>query len=147
MELPSGLQFDVLPEPPFEDEERNAFLKLDPASFYIRHPPPPDQLDDFITDDDRLFQTIHMGAAVVDRERWKLVVNGLVERPFAITLGQLEKLPSKTVSAFMECYGSPLIPPKKALRRIGNVKWTGVPLHVLLEVARPKQEARFVREG
>ena len=85
-----------------------------------------------------------MGGAEVNPEKWRLVVTGMVERPFAITLRQLRNSPSKTVTAFMECYGSPLVPPKKALRRIGNVTWTGVPLHILLEKAVPKPGARFV---
>lgn len=135
---------EPLESPPPQDEERKAFLSLDPPSFFIRHPPPPHELSTFITPDDSLFQTIHMGGAEVSTEKWKLVVTGMVERPYAITLEQLRKLPSKTITAFQECYGSPLVPPTKALWRIGNVAWTGVPLHLLLEEAGMKPGARFV---
>ncbi|KAK5163911.1 uncharacterized protein LTR77_010306 [Saxophila tyrrhenica] len=127
-----------------EDEERSAFVKLDPAGFFIRHPPPPHELDSFITDDDSLFQTIHMGAAVVDESKWRLVVSGLVSNPFSLTLGQLRNFPSETITAFMECYGSPLVPPTKALRRIGNVTWTGVPLSTLLSQAQPHESGSYV---
>lgn len=129
---------------PENDEEREAFLYLDPASFYIRHPPPPHKLNSFVTHDDDLFQTIHMGGAEVSLEKWILVIDGMVERAFALTLKQLQSLPSKTITSLHECYGSPLVPATKALRRIGNVQWTGVPLKVLLDEAHVLPEGRFV---
>lgn len=129
---------------PDVDEERAAFVELNPPSFHIRHPPAPNKLDDFLTPDDLLFQTIHMGGAVVDVAKWKLVITGMIERPFALTLGQLKSLPSTTITSFHECYGSPLAPPTKALRRIGNVQWTGVPLNLLLEKAGVKPGAQYV---
>lgn len=129
---------------PENDKEREAFLYLDPASFYIRHPPPPHDLSAFLTDDDDLFQTIHMGGAEVSLDKWMLVIDGMVESPYALTLKQLQSLPSKTITSLHECYGSPLVPPTKALRRIGNVRWTGVPLKVLLDEAKIMPEAQFV---
>ncbi|KAK1980442.1 LOW QUALITY PROTEIN: Oxidoreductase, molybdopterin-binding domain-containing protein [Colletotrichum cereale] len=129
---------------PTEGREREACHTPDPDGFYIRHPPEPHLLDAFITPDDRLFQTIHMGAAVVDTAQWTLVVDGLVARPFALSLDQLKQLPPKSVTAFHECYGSPLTPPTTAARRIGNVTWTGVPLFDLLALARPLGEAAYV---
>ncbi|KAK3047317.1 hypothetical protein LTR09_011307 [Extremus antarcticus] len=127
-----------------EDEERSAFVKLDPSTFFIRHPPPPHELGPSITDDEFLFQTIHMGAAIVDESRYRISITGLVDNPYSLTLTQLHALPSTTITAFHECYGSPLVPPTKALRRIGNVTWTGVPLHVLLVYARPKVSGTYV---
>jgi DMSO/TMAO reductase YedYZ molybdopterin-dependent catalytic subunit len=127
-----------------KDHEREAFVKQDPATFYIRHPPAPHELDDFLTDDDSLFQTIHMGAAVVDESKYHLVIDGLVSQPYSLTLAQLRGIPSKTVTSFHECYGSPLKPPTEALRRIGNVQWTGVPLNALLSRAGVLDEGRFI---
>lgn len=143
-----GVVSDTLGEsllaPPESDAERRAFLYLDPGSFYIRHPPPPDKLSAFLTDDDDLFQTIHMGGAEVSLEKWMLVIDGMVGRPYALTLKQLQALPSRTITSLHECYGSPLVPPTKALRRIGNVQWTGVPLKDLLDEAQVMPGARFV---
>lgn len=127
-----------------QDEERASFIELNPSTFHIRHPPPPHELHDRITDEESLFQTIHMGAAVVDTAKWRLSITGLVSNPFSLNLEQLQSWPSKTISSFHECYGSPLVPPSKALRRIGNVKWTGVPLHLLLDHAVVRPEACFV---
>ena len=144
MQDKSRILTELLEDPPSEDQEREAFLSLNPTTFYIRHPPPPDQLDAYLTSDDLLFQTIHMGGAEVSSEKWRLVVTGMVEIPFAITLKNLRRLPSKTITAFQECYGSPLVPQIKALRRIGNVTWTGVPLRLLLEKASMKPGVRFI---
>ncbi|CAG8893311.1 unnamed protein product [Penicillium egyptiacum] len=119
------------------DSERNALVDIQPKGFFIRPPPEPHELCEDLTSDADLFQTIHMGTAVVDASRWKLVLNGLVERPFSINLTQLRQMPFKSVTSFHECYGSPLTPPTKNVWRIGNVTWTGVPLLYLLSIARP----------
>lgn len=117
------------------DKERDAFIRLDPSGFTIRHPPPPHELSTYITPNTQLFRTIHMGAAVVDPSLYKIVVDGLVSPPFSITLEELKRMPQTTITAFHECYGSPLKAPTEALWRIGNVKWTGVRLSYLLELA------------
>ncbi|OCT51503.1 sulfite reductase [Cladophialophora carrionii] len=124
--------------------ELNALEAIDPAGFFIRHPPKPHELEAELTDETQLFQTIHMGAAVVDEKRWRLVMDGLVEQPFTISFEQLKSMPRTTITAFHECYGSPITPPIHALWRIGNVKWTGVRLSDLLKLARPNPRARFI---
>jgi DMSO/TMAO reductase YedYZ molybdopterin-dependent catalytic subunit len=129
---------------PAEGSERHALVAISPRGFYIRHPPKPHILNDFITPDDLLFHTIHMGVAVVDPHKWTLIVTGLVKNPFALSLDQLKRLPQKSITSFHECYGSPIKPPVEAVWRIGNVVWTGVPLAYLLSLASPLPEARFV---
>ncbi|SPJ78933.1 related to sulfite oxidase and related enzymes [Fusarium torulosum] len=129
---------------PLRDTEREACTAINPEGFFLRPPPPPHELSSFITPDDQLFQTIHMGAAVVDPNKWRLVIDGLVRRPFALTLEQLKTLPQVSVTAFHECYGSPLKPPISNPWRIGNVAWSGVRLSTILGLAEPLPEARFV---
>ncbi|GKT97023.1 molybdopterin binding oxidoreductase [Colletotrichum tofieldiae] len=129
---------------PDEGREREACLGIDPKGFTLRPPPPPDQLSDFYTSEDQLFQTIHMGAATVDVDKWILVIDGLVRRPFALTFDQLRSLPASSVTSFHECYGSPTKPPTEALWRIGNVTWTGVRLSHLVDLAQPLESAQFV---
>jgi DMSO/TMAO reductase YedYZ molybdopterin-dependent catalytic subunit len=124
--------------------ERNALCRVDPEGFFIRHPPKPHELQNEITSDAELFQTIHMGAAVVDEDVWKLVVSGMVKNPFSISFSQLKSMPSHSVTSFHECYGSPIRPPDTALWRIGNVKWTGVRLQDLLRLAEPEPGATYV---
>lgn len=133
-----------LSESTSDDSERDALQAIDPPGGFIRHPPPPHELATEVTDDSQLFQTIHMGAAVVDEGKWRLVVDGLVERPFSMSYAQLKSMPSTTITSFHECYGSPVAPPTHALWRIGNVKWTGVRVADLLRLARPKPEVTHV---
>ena len=128
---------------PEDGTERTAALSQ-AHGFHIRQPPKPHLLRSAITQDEDLFQTIHMGAVDVDPEKWQLVVDGLVKRPFALTFEQLLKLPSSDVQTVHECFGSPLIPPKTALWRVGNVVWTGVSLRTLLDMAEPMSSAKFV---
>lgn len=127
-----------------DGEERKACTELDPSEFFIRHPPKPHMLNTFITPDDQLFQTVHMGAAVIDLERYKITIDGLVQRPFSLTIDQLKQFPSTTITSFHECYGSPVKPPVQNLWRIGNIRWTGVPLKSIMALAKPLPEASFV---
>jgi len=127
-----------------DGSERNALDEVNPRGFHYRPPPSPHQLTSSKTSEANLFQTIHMGTAVVDRAKWRLVVDGLVACPFSISWSQLLQFPRESVTAFHECYGSPLKPPTTNLWRIGNVIWTGVPLDLLLRLAQPLPEARYV---
>jgi len=135
--LAEGSPSDAIPD-------RGALKAIEPRGFYIRPPPKPHELDQDITDDSQLFQTIHMGAAIVDENKWTLIVDGMVERPFSISFTQLKSMPTTKITSFHECYGSPVTPPVKALWRIGNVQWTGVRLADLIRLARPKRGADYV---
>lgn len=59
----SKLKDRDLLDPPEQDGERSALLRLDPPGFFIRHPPRPHMLGLFITPGHQLSQTIHMGPA------------------------------------------------------------------------------------
>jgi len=126
------------------EDERQACIRIDPVGFQLRAPPPPHRLASYITKDGDLFQTIHMGAAVVDEDKWKLVVDGLVKQPLVLSLEELRSLPTTMITSFHECYGSPLKPPVEALWRVGNVEWTGVRLRTILDMVMPLPEAQYV---
>lgn len=130
-------------EPLPAGDERKACVSMN-HGFHFRPPPPPDLLRSFITHDDQLFETIHMGSPEIDPTKWILRVDGLVEDPFTLSLPQLYELPSVTVTSFHECFGSPLQPPVKNPWRIGNVTWTGVRLSTILAMATPLEPAKFV---
>lgn len=126
-----------------EGAERSVVIGRSPG-FHLKPPPVPAALRDFITSDAQLFETIHMGSVEVDAKLWRLQVDGLVRRPFSIGLDALRQLPSVSVTAFHECFGSPLAPADSNLWRVGNVRWTGVPLAVLLEHAQLEAGATHV---
>src|ERR1041384_5849123 len=70
---------------------------------------------------------------------WKLHVNGVFQRPFAVGLDELKSMPSKTLRVTMECAGngrgqlSPRYPSVPWLEEgVSTADWTGVPLATLL---------------
>lgn len=65
---------------------------------------------------------------------WRLEVGGLVETPVSLPLSALQSMPSRTQITRHDCVeGWSCI-----------AKWTGVPLSLVLNQARPKPEARYV---
>lgn len=127
-----------------DETERESFIGYAFEGFHLKPSPTPDTLVDFITSDEKLFETIHMGAPLVDLQRWKLIVDGMVRRPLRFSLAELKALPKKEVTSFHECFGSPLKPATNPVHRIGNVKWTGVPLHILLEMAGIDDRVQYI---
>ena len=65
---------------------------------------------------------------------WRLAVDGLVERPFSLSLAELKALPSRTQITRHDCV--------EGWSCIGE--WTGVQLHHLLVRAGLKPSARYV---
>jgi DMSO/TMAO reductase YedYZ molybdopterin-dependent catalytic subunit len=65
---------------------------------------------------------------------WKLVVDGLVERPLALSLGELMALPSRTQITRHDCV--------EGWSCIGE--WTGVKFGALMDLAGLKPEARHI---
>ena len=65
---------------------------------------------------------------------WALEIGGLVEQPTKLTLAQLRQLPSRTQITRHDCV--------EGWSAIG--KWTGVPLHEVLALVRPRANARYV---
>ena len=65
---------------------------------------------------------------------WRLVVDGLVNRPLALPLDQIKRMPTRTQITRHDCV--------EGWSAIG--KWTGVPLKLLLDAAGLKEAARYV---
>ncbi len=65
---------------------------------------------------------------------WKLVVDGLVERPLALSVGELMALPSRTQITRHDCV--------EGWSCIGE--WTGVKFGALMDLAGLKPEARHI---
>ncbi|HMJ93520.1 MAG TPA: molybdopterin-dependent oxidoreductase [Allosphingosinicella sp.] len=73
----------------------------------------------------------HLAAGFAD---WRLVVGGLVERPLALPLDRIRRLPARTQITRHDCVEG----------WSGIAKWTGVPLRLLLKGAGLKTEARYL---
>ncbi|HYP59472.1 MAG TPA: molybdopterin-dependent oxidoreductase, partial [Thermomicrobiales bacterium] len=103
-------------------------------------------LDDFLTPIERFFIRSNGPVSVdVDRETWRLNVTGLVERELSLSLADLRAMPSRTITAFLECSGNsrsrfPAEPAKVEGTNwgngaVGNAEWTGTSLRHVLEQA------------
>jgi DMSO/TMAO reductase YedYZ molybdopterin-dependent catalytic subunit len=71
----------------------------------------------------------------VEPESWRLRITGLVENPFVWTLAQFMMLPQNTFTSDIHCV--------TAWSRYDN-HWRGVAAQTLLELVRPKAEARHI---
>jgi DMSO/TMAO reductase YedYZ molybdopterin-dependent catalytic subunit len=111
--------------------------------------------DRFLTPNDQFYVRTHFEVPDLDAETWKLGVEGEVEHPFEIGHDELRRMPSKTVTALLECSGNGRVfldPPQVGIRwELGGVstaEWKGVPLATVLERAGVKPGAvEVILEG
>jgi DMSO/TMAO reductase YedYZ molybdopterin-dependent catalytic subunit len=116
---------------------------------------PIDQLIDFITPTRSFYVRSHFPVPKIDKNKWRLRVEGEVEKPFEIDFDELTNLESKKIPVTLECAGNNrgFLEPKVkgvqwGLGGVGNAEWTGVPLSILLERAGVKPDAReIILEG
>ena len=106
------------------------------------------ELDDFITPNDRFYVRCHFPIPQIDRDAWRLKVEGSVSKPLELSYDDLKQLETRTTIATMECAGNSrsLLDPKVkgvqwGLGAVGNAQWTGVPLSDVLQCAGIKDEA------
>lgn len=71
----------------------------------------------------------------VDLSLWRFEVSGLVEHPVQLTWEELSRLPSQEITCDIHCVTK--------WSRFDN-RFRGVPVSVVLRLARPLPEARFV---
>ena len=137
---------------PFVHPERAPAGVLSGASYA-----PLQDMTGTITPSDLFFERIHNGVAMVDPQKWKLMIHGMVERPLVIDLDQLLRYPSVTRTYFVECSGNgrsayrtpkPEMTPQQVDGLLSNAEWTGVPLSTLFREVGVKPKATwFVAEG
>lgn len=100
------------------------------------------ELDGQITPTERFYVRSHFPVPAVDLKSWRLTVGGTVAKSLRLGLADLQKMGTRKIEATMECAGNSRIflkPKVKGVQwelgAVGNAKWTGVPLKVLLERA------------
>src|SRR5207237_8824849 len=100
---------------------------------------PFETLDGFITPTKLFYVRTHFPIPKIDRNKWRLRVEGEVERPIEINYGELIKLESEKIAVTLECAGNNrnFLEPKVkgvqwGLSAVGNAEWTDVPLLDLL---------------
>jgi DMSO/TMAO reductase YedYZ molybdopterin-dependent catalytic subunit len=112
-------------------------------------------LNSVVTSNEQFFVRSHFAVPKLERDAWRLRIEGLVKHPCVITCDELLRMPSRTVMMTLECAGNSRIflSPKVSglqweLGAVGNAEWTGVPLAAVLKRAGVKAGAiEVVLEG
>lgn len=110
------------------------------------------ELDGIITPNGLCFERHHGGVAEVEPDKYRLMINGLVEKPLVFTMEDLMRFPRKNQVNFLECAansgmewrGAQLNGCQFTHGMVHNVMYTGVPLRYLLEEAGLKSNAKWV---
>ncbi|WP_428548754.1 sulfite dehydrogenase [Profundibacter sp.] len=127
---------------PFEaDVIRGRVEWLTPDAYTAINFTPLHELDGIITPNGLCFQRSHAGAAQIDPAKYRLMINGLVDRPLVFTLQDLMRFPRENRTYFLECAansgmewrGVQMDGVQFTHGMIHNVEYTGVPLRYLLD--------------
>jgi DMSO/TMAO reductase YedYZ molybdopterin-dependent catalytic subunit len=124
----------------------------------VRSVRPPDYetpvalLDSWITPVEHFYVRQHMPTpAGLDASTWTLQVEGEVDTPISLTLDELRKMPSATITTVLECAGNGRAffdPPVAGIQwekgAVGNARWTGVRMADVLKRAGARSVGRFV---
>ena len=110
------------------------------------------ELDGIITPNGLCFERHHAGIAEVDPAQYRLMINGLVDRPLVFTLEDLKRFPRHNRVHFLECAansgmewrGAQLNGCQFTHGMIHNVMYTGVMLKDLLAEAGLKTSAKWL---
>ncbi len=109
-------------------------------------------LEGTITPQGCAFERHHSGAIELSKADYRLMVNGLVDRPLVFTWDDLARFPRTTATAFCECAanggmewgGAQLEGCQFTQGMIHNMEYVGVPLRLLLEEAGVKPEGAWI---
>ena len=101
-----------------------------------------EELDSWITPNEKFFTIKHFGQPTVDLQAWHLDVAGLVKQPLSLTLDQVKARPRQEVTSTVECSGNHGLPFTGGL--VGNATWGGTPLAPLLQEAGIQDTGREV---
>ncbi|MEM7743281.1 MAG: sulfite dehydrogenase [Pseudomonadota bacterium] len=110
------------------------------------------ELDGIITPNGLCFERHHAGIAEVDPASYRLMINGLVDRPLVFTLDDLKRFPRYNKVYFLECAansgmewrGAQLNGCQFTHGMIHNVMYTGVMLRDVLNEAGVKTSGKWV---
>jgi DMSO/TMAO reductase YedYZ molybdopterin-dependent catalytic subunit len=92
-----------------------------------------EDLDSWITPNDKFFSISHFNRPTIDENTWSLEIGGLVRKPLKLTLAEIKARPRQEVVFTVECSGNHGFPFVTGL--IGNARWAGTPLAPILEEA------------
>jgi hypothetical protein len=83
-------------------------VRLDPQGPFKRDPLAPHQMRDRMTRTQDVIVLCHLGVPRIERDRWSLTIDGMVERPCRLQFDDLVHYPKTEVTSVHQCCGSPL---------------------------------------
>jgi DMSO/TMAO reductase YedYZ molybdopterin-dependent catalytic subunit len=92
-----------------------------------------EDLDSWITPNDKFFSISHFNRPTIDEKTWSMEIGGLVKKPLTLTLADIRARPRQEVVFTVECSGNHGFP--FFTGGIGNARWAGTPLAPILEEA------------
>jgi sulfane dehydrogenase subunit SoxC len=113
---------------------------------------PLEHLHGIVTPSSLHFERHHNGVPAIDPLRHRLLIHGLVDRPLIFTMNELQRFPSVSRHAFIECAGNSrsawLEAQDLTLQELHGLtstsEWTGVKLSTLLEATGVRPEAAWM---
>ncbi len=109
-------------------------------------------LEGTITPQGCAFERHHSGAIEMSKTDYRLMIDGLVDKPLVFTFEDLTRFPRATATAFLECAanggmewgGAQLEGCQFTQGMIHNMEYVGVPLRLLLEEAGVRPEGKWI---
>jgi DMSO/TMAO reductase YedYZ molybdopterin-dependent catalytic subunit len=92
-----------------------------------------EELDSWITPNEKFFSIAHFYHPEVDESTWTLEITGLVQNPLILTLDDIKAWPRQELDFTLECSGNHGLP--FFWGGIGNARWAGTALAPLLDEA------------
>lgn len=96
----------------------------------------------WVTPNRLFFVRNHFDMPVLERNDWRLRIEGLVQRPLELSWEELSEYPERSLFATVECAGNGRSFLQKRVPgvqwgagAIGHAEWTGIPLHLVLDRA------------
>jgi sulfite oxidase len=135
------------------EDDVSALLVRQPDPFNAE-PPLPMLAESWLTPLRAFYVRRHGNVPAVDPSAYVLSVDGLVERPLRLTIGDLSALPQASGVATLQCAGNRRSEHSKTKKvggvpwdagAVGNASWSGVPLAEILQRAGVKGAAKHVQ--
>ena len=97
------------------------------------------------------YERHHAGIPTIDPAQHRLVIHGMVDRPFSLSMAEIRRLPSLTRILALECggnsageWGAGGADVQRSYGLVSGSEWTGVPLSLLLKEAGVRRGASWV---
>ena len=128
---------------------RESMLQMN--GYAVNAETPLELLTDYVTPNELFFVRSHWIPRPPDPKKWRLTIDGEVDRSVQITLFDLKKLPQAETTCVLQCAGngralySPAIPGVQwSYGATGNARWSGVRVRDVLDRAGVKPSAKHL---